>query len=300
VLPREQHAGALAELTAGPATLYGEYLERKFPGKNGVGALGEPGRGAFIAADVTAFGATLSGEYRDFFRFEHGYNDPPTTLRQHAWTTLNRVNGEVLQDIPDDDVNGHLLQLDWSRGGLTEISASFARLDHDEGPDRFTEMFASGKTEWRERIHVTGGAAETEFKFGSNREERITGMGETIVEIDDVNSVSLQVEWAEVQTSSELTEPFAFARRFHERIFSVSWGRSPWLNLTVTREDTDEDDPTETRALWSNVIADVAVAPGHDVVLSYGSERGGWKCTGGVCFFEPEFEGIKVKWIGRF
>ena len=35
-------------------------------------------------------------------------------------------------------------------------------------------------------------------------------------------------------------------------------------------------------------------------MLSYGSERGGWKCTGGVCFFEPEFEGFKVKWVGRF
>jgi hypothetical protein len=44
----------------------------------------------------------------------------------------------------------------------------------------------------------------------------------------------------------------------------------------------------------------VAVAEGHDVMLSYGSERGGWKCTGGVCFFEPEFEGFKVKWVGRF
>ncbi len=300
ILPREQHAGALAEFVAGPATLYGEYLERKFPGKDGIGALGTPGRGAFVAADVTVHGVTLSGEYRDFFRFDHRYNDPPTTLRQHPWTSLNRVNGQVLQDIPDDDANGHLVQLDWSRGGLTEISASFARLDQDEGPDRFTELFGFGKTEWRERIHVTGGVAESELKLGTNREERISGVGEAAFEVDESNSVTFQMEWAEVQTSSELTQAFEFSERFHERIFAVSWGRSPWLNLTVAREDTGEDDPTETRDHWANIFAELAVASGHDVVLSYGSERGGWKCTGGVCFFEPEFEGIKVKWIGRF
>jgi hypothetical protein len=300
VRPREQHAGALGEIVAGPATVYGELLERKFPGKDGVGALGKPGRGAFVAAEVTAFGATLSGEYRDFFRFEHRYHDPPTTLRQHPWTSLNRVNGQVLADIPDDDVNGRIVQLDWSRGGFTEVSTSFARLDEDEGPDRFTEWFGSGKTTWRERVHVNGGVAETELRLGTNHEERITGVGETIVEVDEANSLTLQVEWAEVQTSNELTQSFDFARRFRERIFSASWGHSPWLSLTVTHEDTDEDDPAEARDDWTNILAELAVASGHDVVLSYGSERGGWKCTGGVCFFEPEFEGIKVKWVGRF
>lgn len=300
ILPRERHAGGLAEIAVGPATLYGEYAERQFPGKDGQGRLGTPGHGAFAAAEVTAGGFSVSGEHRDFRRFEHRYHDPPTTLRQHPWTALTRVHGQVLADIPDDDVNGTLLQAEWAKDEFTGLQASWARLDQDEDSNRFTETYGEAKTTWRERLFFSGAAAESELKFGNILEERITGVGETVVEIDDANSLTLELEWVEVQTSDESTQAFQDPARFHERLFAVSWGRSPWLALTVTYEDSDEDDPTEPRDDWTNVVAQVAVAEGHDVVLSYGSERGGWKCTGGVCFFEPEFEGLKVKWVGRF
>lgn len=299
IRPREQHAGALLDVTAGPAGVYGEWVERKFPGKDGVGALGKPGRGAFAAGHVTVAGVTASAEYRDFFRFEHEFHDPPTTLRQQPWTTLNRVNGEVLADIPDDDVNGTLLQLDWAPGTFTSVLGSWSELDEDEGTDNFTERYAEAKTTWRERVFVTAAAAESELEIGTAKEERISGLAEIVTGIDDVNSIGVTVEWTEAKASDDATSAFRFPDRFRERIVSVSWGRSPWLNLTVTGEDTTED-TTEERDEWLNVLAEIAVASGHDVVVSYGSERGGWKCTGGVCFFEPEFEGLKVKWIGRF
>ena len=300
IRPREQHVGGLAEVSWGPARAYGEYVERKFPGKDGEGALGKPGRGAFVAGEVTASNVTVSAEHRDFFRFEHEFHDPPTTLQQHPWTSLNRVNGQVLADIPDDDVNGTLLQAEWAPGTFTVFRGSWARLDEDEGPDNFTEIFGQAKTTWRERVFVTAATAESELEVGSVFEERISGLGELVVELTDVNSLSFGVEWTEVQASDRVTAPYEYPDRYRERIFSVSWGRSPWLNLTVTREDTTEDDPAEPRDDWMNVLAEVAVASGHDLQISYGSERGGWKCTGGVCFFEPEFEGFKVKWVGRF
>jgi hypothetical protein len=300
VLPRERQAGGLAEVTAGPATVYGEWVERSFPGKDGRGALGKPGRGAFVAGEVTVSRFTLSAEHRDFFRFEHRFHDPPPTLRQHPWTSLNRVNGQVLSDIPDDDVNGTLVQAEWAPGSFTVVQGSWARLTEDDGPDEFTEVYGEGKSTWREQVFLTAAAAESELRIGTTVEERISGLGEAVVELSDVNSLSLGLEWTEAQASDDLTAAFRFPVRFQERIASVSWGRSPWLNLTVTHEDTDEDDPAEARDDWTNVLAEVQVADGHDVVLSYGSERGGWKCTGGVCFFEPEFEGMKVKWVGRF
>lgn len=299
VRPREQHAGALLDVTAGAAGVYGEWVERKFPGRDGVGALGKPGRGAFAAGHVTVAGVTASAEYRDFFRFEHEFHDPPTTLRQQVWTSLNRVNGEVLADIPDDDVNGTLFQLEWAPGTFTSVQGSWAVLDEDDGPDNFAERYAEAKGTWRERVFVTAAAAESELEIGTGNEERISGLGEIVTEIDDVNSLGVTVEWTEAKASDDVTSAFRYPDRFRERIVSVSWGRSPWLNLTVTREDTTEE-TAEEKDDWLNVLAEIAVASGHDVIVSYGSERGGWKCTGGVCFFEPEFEGLKVKWIGRF
>ena len=300
ILPREQHSDGFAEVTAGPATLYGEYLERKFPGKDGQGVLGTPGHGGFVSAEVTAGGFTVSGEHRDYRRFEHRYHDPPTTLRQHTWTSLNRVIGQVLSDIPDDDANGTLAQAGWAKSEFTVLQGSWAQLDEDLGADKFTEVYGEAKTTWKERLFLTGAAAESELNFGNTTEERISGLGETVVQMDDANSLTLDVEWTEVQTSDESTQAFQNPARFHERIFAGSWGHSPWLSATVTYEDSDEDDPSEPRDNWLNGVVAIAVAEGHDVTLTYGSERGGWKCTGGVCFFEPEFEGFKVKWVGRF
>jgi hypothetical protein len=300
ILPREQHAGGYAEVQAGPATVYGEYAERRFPGKDGRGVRDTPGHGGFLAAELIWEGATLSLEHRDFFRFDHEYHDPPTTLRQHTWTSLNRVNGQVLADITDEDVVGDLLQASYSYDLFTSFQGSFARLDRGESDDQFTEYYGEAKGTWREKLFATAAAAESELEFGSLFEERITGLGEFTLELNDLNSLTVGVEWSEVQESNRVTQTFEFPVEFRERIGYVSWGRSPWLNLTLAYEDTTEDDPTEDRDSWLTALAEIAVADNHDVQISLGSEKGGWKCTGGVCFFEPEFEGLKVKWVSRF
>ncbi len=300
ILPREQHVGGYAEVQTEFATVYGEYAERRFPGKDGRGVRDTPGHGGFVAAEVYWEGASLAVEHRDFFRFEHEYHDPPTTLRQHTWTSLNRANGQVLADIPDEDVQGNLVQASYSYDLFTSFQGSFAKLDRGDNDDQFTEWYGEAKGTWKEKAFLTAAAAESELEFGTLFEERISGLGELIVELDDLNSLTFGVEWTEVQESNDVTQSFEFPVEFSERIFSVSWGRSPWLNLTVTHETTTEDDPTEDRDDWTTALAEIAVADNHDVEISFGSEKGGWKCTGGVCFFEPEFEGLKVKWVSRF
>jgi hypothetical protein len=302
--PREQHLGGMAEVVLGSGdfetTLYGEYMERKFPGKDGIGALGTPGRGAFGAASVTWKSLTVSGEYRDFFRMEHEYHDPPTTLRQHTWTLLNRVNGVVLADIPDDDVTGGLGQAEWAYDYFNTLSASYARLEDGPGDRTFFEAYGEGKATWQEKLFLTVAAAESELELFDDWEESITGLGEIVTHLTETNSLSLTVEWAEVRSINRQSAAYEYPEEFRDRIFSLSYGRSPWLTLTGTYEDTTEDDPTEPRDHWFNVLVELNIASAHTVNLSYGSERGGWKCTGGICFFEPEFEGLKVKWVSRF
>lgn len=300
ITAREQHWGGLGEVTLGPATLYGEYVVREFVGRNGAGVRDTPGHGGFVSVLASYGGLTVSGEFRDMFRFEHPYNDPPTTLRQHTWTLLNREAGQALQDIPDDDVTGYLTEAEYSAGLFTTFHGSFGRIDRENSEDDFWELYGEAKTTWQERVFLTAAASESEFRFGGVFDERIAGFGEIVLEIDDVNSLTLGGEWSEARLQDAATQSFQYPAEFRERIFSASWGRSPWLQVTVTYEDTTEEDPAEPRDDWLSVLAEVAVAEGHDVQVSYGSERGGWKCTGGVCFFEPEFEGLKVKWVGRY
>ncbi|MCA9753309.1 MAG: hypothetical protein KC591_14040, partial [Gemmatimonadetes bacterium] len=296
--PREQHAGALGEVVVGPATFYGEYVERDFVGKDGVGAA-SPGHGTFASGEVSLEGFSFAAEFREMLRFEHNYHDPPTTLRQHTWTLLNRVNGTVLSDIPDDDVQGGLFTAEYAVDAFTTFQASWARLIQDRGDDEFFELFAEAKSNWQEQVFGTLAAAESELHIGNTFEERITKLGEAIFHLNEQNSASFIVEWADVQESNAATQAFEYPKEYRDRIFALTWGRSPWLTVTATVEDTTEDDPAEDKERWFNVLAELNLG-GNDVSVSLGSERGGWKCTGGVCFYEPEFEGLKVKWTGRF
>jgi hypothetical protein len=295
---REQHLGGLAEVTVGPATVYGEYVRREFPGRNGRGFEDDEGHGAFVSGVVGVGSFTVSGEYRDYEKFEHEFHDPPTSLKQHTWTLLNRVNGQVLSDIDDDDVQGYLVEGSYSFDWFTSLVASYARAEPADGRDEFWEAYVEGKGTWREKAFLTAALAESELEFLTVFEERITGLGELVYEIDDTNSLSLGVEWAEVQESDETTAAYTNPTEYRERIVSLSWGRSPWLNLTTTWESsTDEEEADED---WVTVQAELVLNDSQDLTVSYGKERGGWKCSGGVCFFEPEFEGLKVRWVARY
>ncbi|NNE43898.1 MAG: hypothetical protein HKN12_06800, partial [Gemmatimonadetes bacterium] len=300
IADREQHWGALAEWTVGPASLYGEYVQRDFPGRNGAGALRTEGHGAFVSALASFGNVTVSGEFRDMFRFEHPYNDPPTSLRQQTWTLLNRETGQALQDIPDDDLAGYSGEVEYLAGFFTTFLASFGRLDAENSDDQFWEFYGEAKTTWKERVFFTAAAAESEFEFGTAFDERLSYFGEIVTDIDDRSSLAVGFEFADARIVDRVTQDFVAPEEFEERIFFVSFGRSPWLQLTVTHETSTEEDIEGTRDDWTTLLAEIAVADGHDVQISYGAERGGWKCTGGVCFFEPEFEGLKLKWIGRY
>ena len=164
--------------------------------------------------------------------------------------------------------------------------------------DEFWELYGEAKTNWGERVSLTAAAAETELTIGTVFDERLAGFGEAVFEIDDVQSLTFGGEWAEVRVSDELTRAYELPAEFRDRLFSFSYGRSPWLNLTLTYEDTTDEE--ETRDDWFSVLAEISLADHHDLNISYGSERGGWKCSGGVCFFEPEFEGLKVRWVARY
>ncbi len=295
---REQDSGGLAEVTLGPATLYGEYVHREFPNAApGAGDAGEGG-GGYVSAVVGGGGFVVSGEYRDYSNFEHEFHDPPTALKQHTWTLLNRINGQILQDIDDNDAEGFLTEGSYSAGLFTSLTGSYSEVRRDVGNDNFWEAYGEGKTTWKEKAYFTLAGAESEFEFGTTFEEQIGGFGEVVYQFDEVSSLTGNVEWGEVRQSDQLTQAFQEPVEFRDRIFSLSYGRSPWLNLTVSYEDTT--DPAETRDDWMAAIAEIQVLDNHDLVLSYGSERGGWKCSGGVCFFEPEFEGFKIRWVARY
>lgn len=50
----------------------------------------------------------------------------------------------------------------------------------------------------------------------------------------------------------------------------------------------------QQRHIWPQAFVSVRVGSSHTVLVSYGAERGGLNCTGGVCRVVPAFEGFRV------
>ena len=55
------------------------------------------------------------------------------------------------------------------------------------------------------------------------------------------------------------------------------------------------DDESEDRSVWAMFEVKSLLADDLELGVSLGSERGGLKCSGGVCRVEPEFSGARVR-----
>jgi hypothetical protein len=53
-------------------------------------------------------------------------------------------------------------------------------------------------------------------------------------------------------------------------------------------------DYAQVRHIWPQAFASTRVGGSHTVLVSYGAERGGLNCTGGICRYVPAFEGLRL------
>ena len=56
---------------------------------------------------------------------------------------------------------------------------------------------------------------------------------------------------------------------------------------------------TKRNNFWMFAQFDLNISPNHDISIMYGSRQAGFICAGGLCRFEPEFEGVEVKFFSR-
>jgi hypothetical protein len=84
------------------------------------------------------------------------------------------------------------------------------------------------------------------------------------------------------------------------RDYIASLAYYPGLDLTVigTVERTTQE--TADRDSWFMVEVRKLLSDDFEASVSAGTERGGKKCTGGVCFVEPAFEGARLRFTRFF
>jgi hypothetical protein len=277
--------GGDAETWLGPLTLSGEYVRRTgdyyFEGEQN----GDPGYGAYIGGSYGASWLSVLAEYKNYYRFENAIINPPTCIKEHLWTLTNRVTHLVNLN----DERGWILEgtLTLPRDVTLDVGASEAR--HHNNDLAHWEMF--GQADYIRSDLLSAALAASwsrEYELGKFT-EHVSGALDTDISLgEQVLEITLEGQHTE--------EPSGY--KFRDYLTSIAY--YPRYNVTLVGffEHTTRDDLG--RGTWFFLDLRVTIADGYEVSLGGGTERGGKKCAGGICFDEPEFAGLKARFLTYF
>lgn len=83
-------------------------------------------------------------------------------------------------------------------------------------------------------------------------------------------------------------------KSFMNQYASVNLTKSPYLGLTVSGEFTNDKEEPTGKSSWFIGEIIYKLNQKNQVTFSYGSERGGLKCTNGICRYVNPFEGFRA------
>jgi len=274
------------ELTAwlGPVSLAAEYVGRQ--GDNGeLGIDDVEGHATYASATVELPWATVFGEYKDYERFQHFLVNPPTAVREHLWTLMNRTTYE-----PNlDDERGYLVQANMPFGEDIAVLGGASEARNHDADLMHWEMFGQADA-WVGETSLSAGAAwSREYELGKFIEHRTAG-AEVIVPLPSGQPLELQVQAGE---TTDITETVSVDYLVSMTVYTAS-------GITFESVVEGTNDESEERSVWAMFEVKSLLADDLELGVSMGSERGGLKCSGGVCRVEPEFAGARVRLMTYF
>lgn len=251
------------------------------------------------------------------------YQNPPTAQKEHTSTLISRnphvvdfndeVGGQV--DVvysPTDKLsfnfNGSIASRHYQYIDTdTTTGLDYERVDRsdnflpslDDPFSPFWEIYLEGEYYASDKVYVKGAFARqnstlynqifpessekiftttipVEFKYSFNSEYTLTFIGEQ--------------QWVHnsFRTSRESDQNFT------NQFLSLTFSKSPNLNITFNTESTnDDEEPTGKKFWWLSEVS-YKINQSNTVLISYGSERGGLRCANGICRFVQPFEGFRA------
>jgi len=273
------------ELRLGPLALAGEYARRD--GENPVtGRDAAAGRAAYISGTVDLGWATLFGEFKDYDAFGHYLVNPPTCVREHPWTLMNRATYEISLD----DERGFLAEGTVPLGENLSLTGGASEARRHDGELSHWEIYGEASHSFIESLSgVFGGAWSREYLLGKFT-EHVTGAVDLDLDLAAEYTVEIGVEagWTDDVTGLSYSDYLA----------SATWYSGSDLTVSAVFEASTAE--FETRDVWFIGEVKKRISDEIEIALAAGSERGGKKCAGGVCYFEPEFEGVRLRLSSYF
>ncbi len=293
----------------GPVSLYYEYAQSRLDNdststvfhltdilSNGSSKQGD---GTFIGLDVYLMGVSAQFNYKYYkFGVDNPFQTPPIVQREYTTHLMSshphlpliddQLGFEI--DLSASPLDQVILNLNFSRASRHVGRKLIPSLNEDFSP--FWELFIEGELYPSDKWTLKLGTGWNEEARSNFWQEKVGVFSEAIYSINNYWSFTLtdEIMWVDDRIEDE---------RFKDYYLSASVARAPYGSMNLSYEASSLDSDVEGDR-WLGAELAVNITGEHRILLFGGRERGGLKCTSGVCRPVQPFEGFRITYDGRF
>jgi hypothetical protein len=253
------------------------------------------GYGLYGAASISLPGYGLTLQFADYDSigigdFAYRYNNPPI---------LNRYGQSINRGL---DERGYQLEGYISPVERVNLNISYSDLNTSDDTLSFKEAFAELK-------YDLPGLADLRAEYDRTEQHGMTSgaadwkedvpVVEGTFYVTPVHSVGAGYEYRTVRYVSG-ADTLGGEMSFADQRIHLSYTFAPYGTITLSGETRDRDVEYEPGREWRSVQIDWDVTQDHRLTVILGSEKGGFVCSGGVCRYDPPFDGVKALLTSRF
>ncbi len=219
-------------------------------------------------------------------------NRPPSLAREFTWTLLNRSP----HNLDPDDEKGNNLDLMYSGDHGWSLLASGAQLKNLEDEIVYELAFGSVKKSDLGPFNATAG-----FGYQDTEGLRQTIVGELVWKVDETHSWTFQAEHQHVRLGGGTGYDLG---AYDVDWFKLEYETAPrwaFAGMFEINNKYDEQRPAaEAEGPFPAGQISYTISRGGNLNLWFGKRQAGFLCSGGVCKFEPAFNGVEIYGLFRY
>jgi len=194
-----------------------------------------------------------------------------------------------------DDEKGWQLEATWTPSPTWDVAANGSKTLTRGGGRIFEEYYLQSHNYLFNETVESYLAAAWNFDYSTNT-ENIT----TIVDpqISLAARDLLHLSWQHQHTKNVFDKS-----EYDSELFQIEYSRSPFGSFALVGEVTNKyllNNVNMDRHTWLYGQLTLNFWRNQEVQFMYGSRQAGFVCVGGICRYEPEFQGFELALVNRF
>ena len=294
---------------AGHGSFYAEYAFKELLDQRlDMPDLHEEGRGLYVALNMNFGDMDFLFEGKDYYKFTYPYSIPPS---------LEELELAFEPPLYDDEFAGRVrlgyrvpvidsyVYVNYLQDKGHQLPPPDLKSHYDEGNkyksfDRVKHFYAGMEHLWPNAAYVSamGGYREEHLGRWLHSELNVTAP------FTEKNSLAAIAEWRDYRGIGLFRDT-----SFGSELFSLTYSLAPIIDVSVQYEHSTEPNAggstgtlggSSKKHDFYNIEAKGHPTPASTISVFWGSQKGGLKCSGGICREVPAFEGLRSEFTYHF